>query len=350
MTASRPRRRVLLIGLFVALIGAWLLSLSIGAMRIPVGDLMGSIWARLTGGTPEHAQYEAVLWQLRMPRTLLGILVGATLSVGGALMQGLFRNPLADPGLIGVSSGAAAGAVLIVVLGAAVLPDLPILQDMRALPFAAFLGAVVVTLLVQRLATNSGYTAVATLLLAGVAINAIVQGLIGLSTFLATDAQLRTVSFWLLGSLGGANWNIVAAAAPFCLGLILVAPFFGGVLNAMALGEAEAGHLGFSVEKVKVALVILTAAGVAGSVAFTGIIAFVGLVVPHIVRFWLGPDHRWLLPGSAMLGGMILMLADTVSRVVVAPAELPLGVVTAALGGPFFLFMLLRQRSKALWG
>jgi iron complex transport system permease protein len=220
---------------------------------------------------------------------------------------------------------------------------------MRLLPFAAFIGALAVTGVVQRLATVSGYTAIATLLLVGMAINAFTSSMIGLATFLASEAQLRTLSFWTLGSLGAANWQVLGLAAPFCLALIVLAPIWAGALNALALGEAEAGHLGFRVEKIKTVLVVVTAAGVGASVAFTGIILFVGLVVPHIVRSLLGPDHRWLIPGSAMMGAAILTGSDTLARTVLSPAELPIGIITAGLGAPFFLYMLLRQRRKAPW-
>lgn len=338
-----------MIGLVAALILTAIAALCLGAVRIPLGETFNILSAKLTGHVSADSRFEAVLWQLRAPRMLLGLLVGATLSVAGAMMQGLFRNPLADPGLIGVSSGAALGAVTVIILGATLLPTWHFLQDMRFLPVAAFVGALAVTFFIQRLADTGGYTAVATLLLAGVAINSLVGAVIGLSTFLATDAQLRTLSFWTLGSLGAANWSTVALAAPFCLIMIALAPVFAGLLNALALGEAEAAHLGFSIERSKRLLILLTAAGVGTCVAFTGMIGFIGLVVPHLVRLWIGPDHRWLLPASALMGGILLLAADTVARIIVAPAELPIGILTAAFGGPFFLFMLLRQRHRALW-
>lgn len=338
-----------MIVLLVALVIAILAALCLGAVRIPLAETFHILSAKFTGHVSSDSRFEAVLWQLRAPRVLLGLLVGAALSVAGALMQGLFRNPLADPGLIGVSSGAALGAVTVIILGATFFPAWHFLTDMRFLPVAAFIGAVAVTFFIQRLADTGGYTAVATLLLAGVAINSLVGAVIGLSTFLATDAQLRTLSFWTLGSLGAANWSTVALAAPFCIGMVLLAPLFAGLLNALALGEAEAAHLGYSVERSKRFLIFLTAAGVATCVAFTGMIGFIGLVVPHLVRLWIGPDHRWLLPGSALLGAVLLLAADTVARIIVAPAELPIGILTAAFGGPFFLYMLLRQRHRALW-
>lgn len=344
MSVVRPRRGIILVALCILLVGTCVASLSLGAVKIPPGDVLGALL-----GKASDARYDSVFWQLRLPRVALGFLVGGALSVAGVLMQGLFRNPLADPALIGSSSGGALGAVFVIVLAHRFFPEVPVLSDLRLLPFAAFAGALAVTGLVQRLSSVGGYTAVATLLLVGVAINALANSLIGLATFLSTDAQLRSLSFWTLGSLGSANWQVVMMSAPFCLGLILLAPIWGGALNALALGEAEAGHLGFSVEKIKTLLVILTAAGVGASVAFTGIILFVGLVVPHLMRSVLGPDHRWLIPGAALLGAIVLIASDTIARTVLAPAELPIGVITAGFGTPFFLFMLLRQRRKALW-
>lgn len=331
-------------GLAVGLVVTIVASLCIGAVKIPLPDVLASL-----SGSAEDTRYQSVFWQLRMPRIALGFLVGGGLSVAGVLMQGMFRNPLADPALIGASSGGALGAVFVIVLAHRFFPEIPILSDLRLLPFAAFAGALFVTGLVQRLSNVGGYTAVATLLLVGVAINALTNSVIGLATFLSTDAQLRTLSFWTLGSLGAADWNVVALTAPFCLALILLAPLWGGALNAITLGEAEAGHLGFSVEKVKLILIVLTAAGVGASVAFTGIILFVGLVVPHLMRAMIGPDHRWLIPGSALLGAIVLIGSDTAARTMLAPAELPIGVITAGFGTPFFLFMLLRQRRRALW-
>ncbi len=344
MNGVRRGRPLILAALVVALIATAIASLCIGAVRIPLDDVV-----RALIGQSHEARYDSVLWNLRVPRLLLAFLVGASLSVAGGLMQGLFRNPLADPALIGASSGGALGAVFIIVIGANVFPDIPLFSDLRVLPFAAFAGALLVTWLVQRMAATGGYTAIATLLLVGVAVNALANAMIGMATYLATDAQLRTLSFWTLGSLGAADWQVVGLAAPFCLALIILGPIWSGALNALALGEAEAGHLGFKVEKIKTILIVLTAAGVGASVAFTGIILFVGLVVPHLVRSFIGPDHRWLLPASGLLGAIILAASDTAARTVVAPAELPIGILTAGFGAPFFLFMLLRQRRKALW-
>ena len=344
MSSVRRGRGLTLLLMVVALTATAIASLCIGAVRIPLEDVVSAL-----AGQSHNIQYDGVLWNLRLPRLLLAFLVGGSLSMAGGLMQGLFRNPLADPALIGASSGGALGAVFIIVIGARIFPDIPLFDDLRVLPFAAFFGALLVTWMVQGMALTGGYTAIATLLLVGVAVNALASALIGMATYLATDAQLRTLSFRTLGSLGAADWQVLLWASPFCLALILCGPFWAGALNALALGEAEAGHLGYRVERIKAILITLTAAGVGASVAFTGIILFVGLVVPHLVRSMMGPDHRWLLPGSALLGAIILALSDTAARTVAAPAELPIGILTAGFGAPFFLFMLLRQRRKALW-
>ena len=264
-------------------------------------------------------------------------------------MQGLFRNPLADPGLVGVSSGAAVGAVAVIVFGDRFGDrfggcfGLPLAA---LTPAAALAGAWAVTWLIVRMGSVGGVAAVAALLLAGIAINAFAGAFIGLCTFLATDAQMRSLNFWMLGSLGGATWGSLLWTLPFCLILLAAAPSLARPLNAFSLGEAEAGHLGFRPETVKRAVVALAAIGVGGCVAQTGMIGFLGLVVPHLFRLSVGPDHRWLLPGSALLGAALLAGADTVSRTVFAPAEMPLGIVTAAFGAPFFLALLWSQKRR----
>jgi len=333
-----------LIVLGVLLLAAVLLNVGIGAVRIPPSQvaaiLLGQLGVALD--VPYAPQQEAVLLAIRLPRVLLGVLVGAALAVAGAAMQGLFRNPLADPGLLGVSSGAALAAASVIVLGGTLG-----VSGAWLLPVAAFLGGLLVTLLVYRLATTGGRTAVATMLLAGVAVNALAGSGVGFLTFLADDAQLRDLTFWSLGSLGGVTWRSLAAAAPLMLAAILVLPRFARPLNAFLLGEAEAGHLGVRVEVVKVGTVLLTACAVGAAVSVSGIIGFVGLVVPHLLRLAVGPDHRVLLPGSVLLGASLLLLADLVARTVVAPAELPIGIVTSLVGGPFFLWLLLKFRRRA---
>jgi iron complex transport system permease protein len=291
--------------------------------------------------TPEQ---HAVLSAIRSPRLVLGLLVGGTLAVSGAAMQGLFRNPLADPGLIGISSGAALAAVSVIVLGPLFLPTLTVWLGSTLLPLAAFTGGFAVTLLVYRLATVNGTVNIATLLLAGIAINALSGSVTGLLVYVANDEQLRSLTFWSMGSLGGVTWPVLLSGLPFFLLPLIMLPMLSRALNAFLLGEAEAGHLGFPVETIKTVVIILVALGVGVSVALSGIIGFIGLVTPHVLRLWLGPDHRVLVPGSALLGAILLLSADLLARSVAAPAEIPIGIITGLLGSPFFLWLLLRLK------
>ncbi len=340
------RGRWVLLGLMALLLAVVVLGLGIGAVAITPGQTLAILGAQVGIALPWEftAQQQAVLLTIRAPRILLGVLVGAGLAASGAALQGLFRNPLADPGLIGVSSGAALAAVAVIVLG---VPPLALASGglgLYALPLAAFGGGLLATLLVAWLANHGGYAQLGTLLLAGIAINALAGAGTGLLTYLADDEQLRTLTFWSLGSLGGATWREVAAIAPpigFALALIA---WRARVLNALLLGDREAGHLGFAVERTKRILIVAAALAVGSAVAVAGIIGFVGLVVPHLLRLAQGPDHRFLLPGSALLGAALLVCADLLARTVVVPSELPIGIVTALLGGPFFLWLLWRQR------
>ncbi|MEL7487705.1 MAG: iron ABC transporter permease [Pseudomonadota bacterium] len=291
-----------------------------------------------------------VIENIRAPRALLGFAVGASLGAAGAAMQGFFRNPLADPGLIGVSAGGALTAVGVIVLGAGVVDGLA--PGLRAffMPVMAFFGALLTVFGIYRLSVYDGRVIVATMLLAGVAANALAYSGIGYLTFLADDAQLRDLTFWTLGSLGGATWARVIPAI-----ILMVIATFGLLslsrpMNALLLGEADAASLGVDVERVKRRAALLTALGVGAATAACGIVGFVGLVTPHLVRLVTGPDHRYVLPGSALLGAALVLFADLVARLSVAPAELPLGVVTAALGAPFFFWLLLRDKRTGAFG
>ncbi len=340
----RLRTRAVLVGLGVALGAAVLVGVGVGSVWISPAQVVSVLGRRL--GLPEIAAYTEqqalVLEFIRLPRVALGVLVGASLAVSGALMQGLFRNPLAEPGLAGVSAGSALAAALWIVLGASL--SLPPVLAANALAWAAFGGGLGTTLIVYRLATQGGRTRVTTLLLAGVALSAIAGAFVGLMVFIATDAQLRSLTFWTLGSLGGATWATLAGAAPLLVAPVVAAPWLARGLNALLLGESEAFHVGVRVERVKRVAIVLAALGAGASVAVSGAIGFVGLVVPHLVRLALGPDHRTLLPASALLGATLLIVADVVARTIAAPAELPIGIVTSLVGGPFFLWMLLRER------
>lgn len=323
------------------LIGALLLGAGIGAVAVPP-DVALAIILNKVGINLEVTftqQQMAVLWNIRLPRVVLGALVGAALAVSGALLQGIFRNPLADPGLIGVSSGAALGAVFTIISGIAVF-------GIYTLPIAAFLAGAATTLLVYQLSRRHGRTDVAMLLLVGVALNALAGATTGLLTYLADDAQLRSIVFWTLGGLGGALWETVLAAAPPILLALAVAPRLGFYLNLFALGETEARHLGANTELIKRATVLIAALATGAAVALTGPIGFIGLIVPHIIRLAIGPDHRRLIPACALGGATLLVLADLLARTLAAPAEIPVGLFTAFAGGPFFLALILRTRRQ----
>lgn len=286
---------------------------------------------------------QLIVEQIRLPRTLLAGIIGATLAVAGVMMQGLFRNPLADPSLIGVTSGASAGASFMIVLGAGLFGASDLL-GVSFVALGAFIGAVVTTGLVYRLAATASGTSVATMLLAGIAISALAGALNSFFSFIADNQMLRQISLWQMGSLNSASWDRVMMAFVLLGGLLCWFPRYSRALNAFLLGESEARHLGIPVDRIKQQIIILVAVAVGVAVSLTGTIAFVGLVTPHIVRLLIGPDHRGLIPCAALAGAILLMLADACSRYVVAPGELPIGVVTAALGAPFFLSLLRRQR------
>lgn len=346
IAAGATRGRIVLVGLVVLLIAVFLISIDKGAVEISVAQCLAILGRRVGLNLPFAftLQQEATLLDIRLPRVLLGLIVGAGLGISGAGMQGLFRNPLADPSLIGISSGSALAATFVIIVGDLVHLSLSSSLGLFAFPAAAFAGGLITALLIYRLSTIGGQTAVATMLLAGIAVNALAQAFSGLLTFFATDTQIRSITFWRLGSLGGASWTSVAIAAPFILVPIILFPFLARALNVLLLGEAEAGHLGINIEFVKRLTVVFVALAVGAAVAVTGLIGFVGLVVPHLLRLVIGPDHRRLLPASALLGASLLLLADLIARTIVAPAELPIGILTAIVGAPFFLWLLLRDR------
>jgi iron complex transport system permease protein len=343
--ADLRRRKLLAVSgaLASAAILIALLSLGTGAVRIPPERVAGVLMGWLSGDAQVLSSREAlVVLNIRLPRLLLGALVGAGLAVAGALMQGLFRNPLADPGLVGVSAGAGLTAAATIVLGDRLLAGIIGKLPFAVLPAGAFLGGLLTTTLLYLIATRKGRTSVATMLLAGVALGALAGAMTGFLAYLSDDRQLRDLTFWSLGSLGGATWTKVSAIAPVILPLIIAIGFLARGLDALSLGEAEAFHLGVPVQRLKVAIVVLTALAVGAGVAAAGLIGFIGIVVPHMLRLIIGPGHRALLPLAALGGATLLVAADTIARLVVAPAELPIGIVTAAIGAPFFLWLLLR--------
>jgi heme transport system permease protein len=339
------RGRAIILPLLLALLLiAAMIAATIGAAGIPLDRLVAALG--LGNGDPAViGRDHLVLWSIRLPRIALAAMVGALLASAGTLMQGLFRNPLADPALVGVSSGAALAAAATIVVGDKIVMGPLLALQSELLPLAAFIGALTTTTLLYRFATREGRTSIATFLLGGLAVAALANAGIGMLVFLADDRQLRDVTFWMLGSLSGATWPKVAAIAPFLLVFLIAVPFLARGLDLMVLGEAEAFYGGVSVERLKRASIILVAAATGAAVSVSGVIGFVGIVVPHLLRLAIGPTHRLLLPATLLLGASLLLAADTFARVLAAPAELPIGIVTAIIGAPFFLVLLMRQRA-----
>jgi len=322
------------------LLGAVILNVMIGAVEATPRQVLAVLLhhlgiGALAGDVP--AQLDAVIWVIRLPRVFLAMLVGSALATAGALLQGLFRNPLADPHIIGVSAGASLAAVAPIVFNLASF-------SLWVLPIAAFTGGLLATAVTYRLARVGARTEVLTLVLAGIAINAVAGAATNLLIYYASDQQLRAVVFWSMGSLGGGTWRAVASALPFIVAGLLLAPRWGRALDLLALGEREAFYLGVPIERLRWQVICVAAILTGASVAVAGAISFVGLVVPHVLRLLCGPSHRTLLPLSAIGGAIIVLLADLVARTVVAPTELPLGVIMGSIGGPFFLWLVRRTR------
>ncbi|WP_420714965.1 FecCD family ABC transporter permease [Streptomyces sp. WM6372] len=331
---------LLVAGLVIVLAGLALVSAGVGAYGIPVGDVLGSVQHRLgLGGAALDRVGESVLWNVRLPRIVLALLVGASLGCAGALMQGVFGNPLAEPGVIGISAGAAVGAVAAIGLGLSFLGNWTITA-------CAFVAGLVTVGSVYLLSRNGGRTEVVTLILTGIAVNAFAGALIGLFVFFADSGQVNQITFWQLGSLAQATWPKVLAVLPCALAGLLLAPFHSRKLDLLSLGERPARHLGVDVERLRLALILVVALLTAAAVAVAGIITFVGLLVPHLLRMAHGPGHRFLVPGSALAGAVVLLAGDLAARTIARPAELPLGVLTALIGSPFFFWLLRRTRRK----
>ncbi len=329
------------LGLLVA--GVSFVSLGTGAAGLPPGRLL-AVLAGLEDLTPRD---RVVLFDIRLPRLALGLLIGAALAVAGALMQGLFRNPLADPGITGVGAGAGLGAVTSIVLGGLLPAGAAALLGSHLVAVAAFLGGWGATVLLYRVSTRDGRTNVATMLLAGIALGALAGAATGVLVYMADDRQLRDLTFWGMGSLAGATWAKIAVGGSLILPVLLAAPLLAPGLNAMAMGEAQAQHVGLRVQRLKRLAMLGTAAAAGISVALAGGIGFVGIVVPHLLRLLAGPDNRIILPAAALLGGALLVAADMLARTLAAPAELPIGVIMSLIGAPVFLWILLRQRGLA---
>jgi iron complex transport system permease protein len=337
-TATR-KRSLTLVGLGGILVILLAISLSLGAFPISFGKVFQFLLGFQWGNEPLTIQEKNVLLQIRLPRVVMAMLVGGSLALAGAALQGLFRNPLVEPGLIGVSSGSALFAVVYIVFGSSVA--WLTWMGKVGLALFAFVGGLVNTALVYKLSSKAGKTDISLLILAGVALNALAGALIGLAIFYADDAALRNFTFWSLGDVGGANWQkvlILALISVLPVGLILGQH---QALNALAIGESEAFHMGINVQQTKLVVLIGSALIVGTAVALTGTIGFVGLVIPHLLRILFGADHRLVLPASWLAGAILLTIADTLARTMVAPSEMPIGIITAIIGAPFFIWLLL---------
>lgn len=318
-------------------------SAAVGQVPTTPLEVAGSVLHKIGldwGPLPAHPAGEVTLWQVRFPRVVLAMLVGAALATAGALLQGVFANPLAEPGVIGVSAGAAVGAGVVIVVGGA-------FAAAWSVAGGAFVAGLGTTLLVYLLSRSGGRTETVTLVLTGVAVNAFAGGLMAFLLFTASQQARDQIVFWQLGSLNGATWQSVAVVAPLtALGLaaaVLMAPR----LDLLALGESAARHLGVDVERLRRNVILAVAILATAGVAFTGIILFIGLIVPHLVRMLVGPAHRVLIPLSALIGAIILLAADVGARTLVTNADLPLGILTSLIGGPFFFWLLRRTRARA---
>lgn len=364
----RQRRRVIA-ALALLLPASLALSLASGAAGFSPGESLAALFA---GGGGQEAM---IVQRIRLPRALLAALVGAVLAIAGAAMQGLFRNPLADPSLVGVTAGASLGASLAIVFGGVALPDWlgptwlsTALPGLSLVSLGAFAGGLAAAALVYHLArsesgtsgsgtsvsgtsvsgTSGSGTSVATMLLAGIAVTSLAAAVGSLLEYFASNEMLRRISLWRMGGLDGASFSRVGIAAAVGAAMVAALPRYAAALNALLLGESEARHLGIDVDRVKWALILWVAVGVGAAVALAGSIAFVGLVVPHILRMLIGPDHRYLLPAAALGGACLLVLSDTLARNLIAPAELPVGVVTALVGVPFFVSLLRRRHQYGM--
>ena len=317
-----------------------------GSFAIHVGDVFSIIGEKIGLNTSSVDELsKSVFFQLRLPRIVSGLLIGASLSIAGASLQGLFRNPLADPGLIGVSTGASAFAAFAIVLGIPALFTASWLS-LFALNIFTFIGAVTVMLLAILIAHSKGNTVLTTLLLTGIALNALGGSITGLLTFLSKDEQLRNISFWMLGSLGNANWTNIGVLALINIPAMSIVLFKGKVLNALSLGEENATYLGINIRKEKMVIILIASLLVSTCVSFTGVIGFVGLVVPHIIRLIKGGDNAFILINSIIIGSGFLVLADTISRTLIAPQELPIGIITSLAGAPVFLYIIIKNKRK----
>ena len=329
------RQRHLLLTFLISLIVSALLAVTIGSFKISVFDI-------LLGKLDELGS--TILYTIRMPRVMLAAFVGASLAISGACLQGLFRNPLADPGLIGVSAGAALGAAFAIVFSSRFI-SLDFLGP-YLIPFSAIIGSASVIIILFVITKGFGYDGVTYMLLAGIAVNAIAGVGIGVLTYISDDSELRSLTFWTMGSFGGVTWPLIMPAIVVILFSIVWIIGLSRKLDLIQLGDVEASRLGINIKKVRFGVIISSAVVVGISVALSGMIGFVGLVVPHLVRILGGVNHLYVLIGSAISGSILMIISDMMCRVIISPAELPVGLITSGLGSPFFLWLIFKMRTK----
>ena len=290
--------------------------------------------------------HETVIFNIRLPRIFLALLVGMGLGTSGAILQGLFRNFLVDPGFIGVSSGAAVGAMISIMFLNIISYYIPFLSIVYILPLLAMVGSFFATVLIYKISKIDNRTNIMVMLLSGIAINALAGSIIGLFVSMSSDAELRSFTFWTLGGLDNADWDIVFITSIFVVLPLIAVYFMKKQLDIFMLGDAEANHLGVDIEMLKKKIILFSSIIVGISVSFCGMIGFIGLVTPHLVRLFIGPKHSSLLPGSALLGAILLLASDLISKTIIAPAQLPIGVVTSAIGAPFFIWLIISQKRR----
>jgi len=339
--------KILIYILILILIILSIISLGYGPVELSIKQIFDIIFYKinLNNGLSFNLIQETVFWNIRLPRLLLGLIVGLALGSTGAILQGLFRNPLIDPGFIGISSGAAVGA-MISIMFSSIAYNIFKISHFILLPLLAIIGAFIVTMMIYKMSKVENKTNIMAMLLSGIAINALAGAIIGIFVSISSDSQLRSFTFWTLGGLDRSNWNIVGISY-----LIISINFFlvfslRDKLDIFMLGDSEALCLGINVEKLKKRIILISSIMVGVTVAFCGMIGFIGLVTPHLIRLLIGPNHRYLIPGSAILGSIILVLSDLISKSVIAPAQLPVGVVTSSIGAPIFIWLIYNQKKR----
>jgi iron complex transport system permease protein len=341
------RQRIIGLSLVILVIVCFVVNLSVGNVHVPISHVFGSMMEKIGIQTElkiTEIEYQ-VVYNIRFPRAVYSCLIGAGLAVSGAALQGVFRNPLVDSALIGISTGASLFASLFILFNGMV-PWLIIFNEGLSLSIVAFLGASIVAFIVYRLSLSNGEINSLTLILAGIALNALTAALTGLLTYFATDDELRDLTFWTLGSLGAANNDSVILLTIFTVVPMIIIFFQAKSLNVLALGESNAKYMGYQVKSIKLLVIICTTCIVGSAVSMSGVIGFVGLVVPHIIRILSGPNHRFLVPFSALFGAILLSGADMISRTILPPTEVPIGIITALMGTPVFIAIIFKHKRK----